>query len=71
MALKIYFYIRPHKIKKNGEAPIYLSLTGHQRKELSTGYSIELKRWVKARYQSKGKKRAETLYGVFTNESWH
>lgn len=54
--MKIHFYIRPHKAKANGEAPIYLRLTGNTRKEHSIGYSIDPMKWDKAGYRSKGRK---------------
>ncbi|MEO0469187.1 MAG: Arm DNA-binding domain-containing protein, partial [Bacteroidota bacterium] len=59
MALKIHFYIRPQKAKKNGEAPIYLRLTGDKRREASIGYSIDPHKWDKYGYRSRGKKPAD------------
>ena len=59
MALKIHFYIRPQKAKKNGEAPIYLRLTGDERKEYSIGYSLLPSKWDKSAYRSRGKKPAD------------
>ena len=59
MSLKIHFYIRPNKVKKNGEAPIYLRLTGNIRKEHSIGYSILSTKWDKTAYKSKGKKPSD------------
>ena len=56
MALKIHFYIRPNKARKNGEAPIYLRLTGKVRKEHSIGYTIAPTRWDASAYKSKGKR---------------
>ena len=56
MALKVHFYIRPQKTKKNGEAPIYLRLTGNKRKEYSIGYGINPKKWDASAYKSKGKR---------------
>ena len=66
-SMKILFFIRKSRLKKNGEAPIFLRVTiNGQLDEVRIQRSVPLKLWDNVKERSKGKEPefngAEQLY---------
>lgn len=60
-SMKILFFIRKSRLKKNGEAPIFLRVTiNGQLDEVRIQRSVPLKLWDNVKERSKGKDRSST-----------
>ena len=56
-SMKVLFFIRKSRLKKNGEAPIFLRVTiNGQLDEVRIQRSVPLKLWDNVKERSKGKK---------------
>lgn len=59
--MKVLFFIRKSRLKKNGEAPIFLRVTiNGQLDEVWIQRSVPLKLWDNVKERSKGKDRSST-----------
>ena len=58
-SMKVLFFIRKSRLKKNGEAPIFLRVT-IQLDEIRIQRSVPLKLWDNVKERSKGKDRSST-----------
>ena len=57
-SMKVLFFIRKSRLKKNGEAPIFLRVTIHgQQDEIRIQRSVPIRLWNNAKGCSKGKDR--------------
>lgn len=57
-SMKVLFFIRKSRLKKNGEAPIFLRVTiNGQLDEIRIQRSVPLKLWDNVKERSKGKDR--------------
>ena len=60
-SMKVLFFIRKSRLKKNGEAPIFLRVTiNGQLDEIRIQRSVPLKLWDNVKERSKGKDRSST-----------
>ena len=60
-SMKVLFFIRKSRLKKNGEAPIFLRVTiNGQLDEVRIQRSVPLKLWDNVKERSKGKDRSST-----------
>lgn len=60
-SMKVLFFIRKSRLKKNGEAPIFLRVTiNGQLDEVRIQRSVPLKLWDNMKERSKGKDRSST-----------
>lgn len=58
-SMKVLFFIRKSRLKKNGEAPIFLRVTiNGQLDEVRIQRSVPLKLWDNVKERSKGKDRS-------------
>jgi hypothetical protein len=66
--LNFLFYLRSPKIKKNGEAPIFLRITvDGLRAETSTGRSIDPNKWDPKLQMQKGRSEEAKTLNLFLN----
>ena len=60
-SMKVLFFISKSRLKKNGEAPIFLRVTiNGQLDEVRIQRSVPLKLWDNVKERSKGKDRSST-----------
>lgn len=68
--VSILFWIKSNRINKKGVAPLMLRISyNQQRKEFSTGFSLEPSKWDKTRYKVKSKSQEAVQINQYIDET--
>lgn len=68
--VSILFWIKSNRINKKGVAPLMLRISyNQQRKEFSTGFSLEPSKWDKSKYKVKSKSQEAVQINQYIDET--
>jgi hypothetical protein len=68
--VSILFWLKTSRINKKGVAPLMLRISyNQQRKEFSTGFSIQPSHWDKSRYRVKAKSQEASQINQYIDET--